>query len=35
MQLALLHAQAGEMDAAFKHLDRAIEHHDPSRFIWL
>ena len=30
MQLALLHGEAGEMDPAFEHLDRAIEARDPS-----
>jgi tetratricopeptide (TPR) repeat protein len=29
MQLAILHSEAGDMDAAFRHLDRAIEAHDP------
>jgi tetratricopeptide (TPR) repeat protein len=29
MQLALFYAEAGDMDAAFRHLDRAIESHDP------
>ena len=30
LQRALLHAEAGELDAAFEHLDRAIASHDPS-----
>jgi tetratricopeptide (TPR) repeat protein len=30
MQLALFHAEAGNLDAAFRHLERAIESHDPS-----
>ena len=30
MQLALFHADAGDLDAAFHHLDRAIEARDPS-----
>jgi hypothetical protein len=29
MQLALFHAEGGDMDRAFEHLDRAIEVHDP------
>ena len=29
-QLAVFHAQAGDVDAAFHHLDRAILEHDPS-----
>jgi DNA-binding winged helix-turn-helix (wHTH) protein/tetratricopeptide (TPR) repeat protein len=29
-QLAVFHAQAGDLDAAFYHLDRAILEHDPS-----
>jgi DNA-binding winged helix-turn-helix (wHTH) protein/tetratricopeptide (TPR) repeat protein len=29
MQLALFSAEAGDLDAAFQHLDRAIEGHDP------
>lgn len=28
IQLALLHGEAGELDAAFEHLDRAIDNHD-------
>jgi tetratricopeptide (TPR) repeat protein len=30
IQLALLHGEAGELDTAFEHLDRAIESHDPA-----
>lgn len=30
MQLAMFHAQAGEMDAAFAHLDRAMDSRDPA-----
>jgi hypothetical protein len=30
MQLALFHAEAGNMDAAFQHLEQAIETRDPS-----
>ena len=30
MQLALFYGEAGEMDRAFQHLDRAIESHDPA-----
>ncbi len=29
MQLAIVYGEAGEMDAAFRHLDRALESHDP------
>jgi len=29
MQLAILYSETGDMDAAFRHLDRAIEAHDP------
>lgn len=29
MQLAVVYAEAGDMDAAFMHLDRALEGHDP------
>ena len=29
-QVAVFHAQAGDLDAAFDHLDRAIVQHDPS-----
>jgi len=29
-QLAVFHAQAGDVDTAFRHLDRAILEHDPS-----
>jgi hypothetical protein len=29
MQLALFSAEAGDLDAAFRHLDCAIEGHDP------
>jgi DNA-binding winged helix-turn-helix (wHTH) protein/Tfp pilus assembly protein PilF len=29
-QLAVLSARAGEIDAAFRHLDRALDEHDPS-----
>ena len=29
MQLALFYSEAGDMDAAFRHLGRAIESHDP------
>jgi tetratricopeptide (TPR) repeat protein len=29
-QLAVFHTQAGDVDAAFRHLDRAILEHDPS-----
>ncbi len=29
MQLAIFHGEAGHMDAAFLHLDRALESHDP------
>lgn len=30
IQLVLLHATAGDLDAAFRHLDRALASHDPS-----
>ena len=30
MQLAILHSETGDMEAAFQHLDRAIEAHDPA-----
>jgi hypothetical protein len=30
MQLAILHAEIGEMDEAFRHLDCAIASHDPA-----
>ncbi len=30
LQFAVLHAQAGELDAAFEHLDRAIDGRDPA-----
>ena len=30
MQGAVLHSQAGELDAAFWHLDRAIDARDPA-----
>jgi hypothetical protein len=30
MQLALFYGEAGEMDRAFEHLERAIENHDPA-----
>jgi hypothetical protein len=30
MQLALLYGQTGDMDAAFHHLERSIEGHDPA-----
>lgn len=30
LQLALLYGEAGEMNEAFRHLDRAIERRDPS-----
>jgi hypothetical protein len=30
LQLALFHGELGHMDDAFLHLDRAIEHRDPS-----
>jgi hypothetical protein len=30
MQLALFYGEAGEMDQAFQHLDRAVEIHDPA-----
>ena len=30
MQLAVFYGQAGDIDAAFEHLDRAIDDHDPS-----
>jgi DNA-binding winged helix-turn-helix (wHTH) protein/tetratricopeptide (TPR) repeat protein len=30
LQLALMHGELGHMDEAFLHLDRAIEHRDPS-----
>jgi Tfp pilus assembly protein PilF len=29
MQLAMTYGEAGDMDAAFRHLDRALESHDP------
>jgi len=29
MQLALIHGEAGDLDAAFQHLDRALESRDP------
>jgi DNA-binding winged helix-turn-helix (wHTH) protein len=29
MQLAVVHGEAGDLDAAFLHLDRALESHDP------
>ena len=29
MQLAIVYGEAGDMDAAFLHLDRALESHDP------
>jgi hypothetical protein len=29
MQLAIWFGEAGEMDTAFRHLDRALESHDP------
>jgi DNA-binding winged helix-turn-helix (wHTH) protein/predicted Zn-dependent protease len=30
VQLALFHGETGDLDAAFQHLDRAIDSHDPS-----
>ena len=30
LQLTIFHAEAGELDAAFRHLDRAAEAHDPA-----
>jgi tetratricopeptide (TPR) repeat protein len=30
MQLALFYGEAGEMDQAFQHLNRAVENHDPA-----
>jgi hypothetical protein len=30
MQLALFYGEAGEMDQAFQHLNRAVEDHDPA-----
>jgi adenylate cyclase len=29
LQLAIVYGEAGDMDAAFRHLDRALESHDP------
>jgi hypothetical protein len=29
MQLAILYGETGDMDAAFRHLERALESHDP------
>lgn len=29
MQLAIAYGETGDMDAAFLHLDRALENHDP------
>jgi DNA-binding winged helix-turn-helix (wHTH) protein/tetratricopeptide (TPR) repeat protein len=29
IQLAIMHGEAGDIDAAFQHLDRALESHDP------
>jgi hypothetical protein len=29
MQVAIRYGEAGDLDAAFRHLDRALESHDP------
>jgi hypothetical protein len=33
VQLAIAKGEAGDMDAAFGHLDRALESHDPVWFM--